>query len=201
MKFKKSKKFFALIVFCSSLACFAIVSFTKNPLSEIEKYGEKTRLSYKLPAVAVWLKNKGWQWASSEVSRIYHLFSPVVRLDLNGKSVTDNHLGHLKNLPHLRDLRLYSTQITDEGLAHLEGLLQLRDLRLNHTQVTDAGLVHLKGLTKLELLSLYGTQITDTGLVHVEGLTNLSVLFLGNTQVTDEGRQALLRAIPSLQVY
>jgi hypothetical protein len=91
------------------------------------------------------------------------LDSPVVRITLTGRPITDAQLARLQGFPTLRVLELGSTQITDAGLAHLQGLTSLQALDLSRTRVTDAGLVHLKGLSQLQTLNLTGTKVTANG--------------------------------------
>ena len=95
--------------------------------------------------------------------------NPVVAVFLEGTTITDAGLPHLKGLTKLQSLHLLITKVTDAGLIHLKGLTELHVLSLNSTQVTDAGLVHLKGLAKLQELRLNYTKVTDTGLVHLKG--------------------------------
>ena len=94
-----------------------------------------------------------------------------------------------------------NTKVTDAGLVHLKSVPHLQALYLDDTQVSDAGLVHLKGFPRLLELYLEGTQVTDAGLVHLKGLSRLRSLGLGDIQESDQGRQELLRAIPSLRIY
>src|SRR5262249_26206907 len=47
---------------------------------------------------------------------------PIVKVDLNGKPVTDKELKSLKELKGLQTLHLIQTQVTDMGLKELKGL-------------------------------------------------------------------------------
>jgi predicted negative regulator of RcsB-dependent stress response len=86
--------------------------------------------------------------------------------------------------------------INDAALAHLRGLAQLRWLSLTNTRITDAGLTHLRGLRELGSLELANTMVSDTGLAHLRGLTKLWYLDLNNTQVSDAGAKELKKALP-----
>ena len=90
--------------------------------------------------------------------------------------------------------------MTDAGLSHCKGLTRLRDFSLNYSQISDAGLAHLSGLTNLDRLSLWGTKVSDAGLVHLKGLTKLTSLNLYGTRVTEDGKKALQRALPCLEI-
>jgi Leucine-rich repeat (LRR) protein len=121
----------------------------------------------------------------------------VILVDLNGTTVTDAGLEHLKRLIQLQRLSLAFTKVTDAGLKHLNGLTQLQRLDLAFTKVSNAGLGHLEGLTELQSLNLSGTSVTDAGVGHLTGLTNLGTLDLGNTEVTDKGVEKLRQALPN----
>lgn len=77
---------------------------------------------------------------------------------VEGITVTDAGLEHLKELTQLTHLSLRHAEITDAGLEHLKGLSQLEDLDIQHTRVTDAGLKHLQGLKRLKWLHISGTR-------------------------------------------
>lgn len=111
---------------------------------------------------------------------------PVCYLHLDGTSITDAGLVHLRDLTRLSWIKLDDTRVTDAGLAHLEGLTRLDTLYLNNTRVTDAGLERLEKLTNLRCLELDNCQVTDGGLKHLKGLGRLEVLSLRGTGVTDE---------------
>lgn len=93
------------------------------------------------------------------------------------------------------------TRLTDRELEHLKGLPQLHELEIFSTGVTDAGLENLKGLSQLELLSLNYTQVSDTGLENLSGLSQLRELYLYGTKVTAEGVKKLQRALPKCKIY
>jgi hypothetical protein len=86
--------------------------------------------------------------------------------------------------------------INDAALAHLRGLAQLRWLSLTNTRISDAGLTHLRGLRELGSLELANTMVSDTGLAHLRGLTRLWYMDLNNTQVSDAGAKELKKALP-----
>ena len=112
-------------------------------------------------------------------------------LGLDGPSITDAGLEHLKGLTELESLYIASPHVTDAGLEHLKGLTELKRLEVLRPPVTDAGLEHLKGLTELKLLALGSRQFTDAGLQHLKGLTELESLYIGSPYVTDAGLEHL----------
>jgi hypothetical protein len=59
---------------------------------------------------------------------------------LNGSSVSDAGVEHLKELTGLKELRLDGTQVSDAGLAHLKELKGLTSLDVRKTRVTAKGL-------------------------------------------------------------
>lgn len=125
----------------------------------------------------------------------------VVRIDVAGNPrVTDDELGILDDMTHLKTLHIQRTQIGDSGLKHFEGLKHLSVLDLGYTQVSDTGLQHLKGLTDLSVLGLADTQVGDAGLQHLKGLTKLTNLDLSDTKVTSQGIAGLKKALPGCEI-
>ncbi len=78
---------------------------------------------------------------------------PVVYVDLNYRTVTDEGLKELRAFKGLRTLCLGFTQVTDVGLKELRGAKGLRVVYLNNTPVTEAGIADLqKALPRLEII-------------------------------------------------
>lgn len=127
-------------------------------------------------------------------------FSALRWLALTGTDVQDADIVHVAQLKSLEILSLSSTALTDRGLECVEGLTGLNDLDLTRTAVGDAGLAHLKNLKHLENLALDSTGVTDAGLVHLKELKSLRRLSVSNTQVTPAGLEALVVALPKLEV-
>ncbi len=118
------------------------------------------------------------------------------------RAFSDAGLADLKDLNHLRKLRIHGTKVTDEGMRHLKGMAKLEELMLSDTRVTDKGLSNLKGLKNLkeiDLGTLYGqADITDAGLAELS-LGNLNRLQINGTKITDAGL-ALLKDSKNLSV-
>src|SRR5262249_46579968 len=112
---------------------------------------------------------------------------PVLKVNLEGKEVTDSQLEPLKGLSRLQTLSLARTGMSDAGLAILEYLPSLQRLDLAGTRVSDAGLKHLRKLTQLRDLDLGLTDTTSAGLSYLEGLEQLQRLDLRWTGVDDTG--------------
>lgn len=128
-------------------------------------------------------------------------FSDVAVVNLSTEVVGDKMIDdHLKTLPSLEGVGLFSTRVTDAGIAHLKGLTNLKNLNLYNTPVTDAGVEHLKGLMRLEQLDLSSTQVTDKGLIHLEGLDRLKLLVLDDIHVTEGGISKLQKALPKCEI-
>jgi len=67
--------------------------------------------------------------------------------------------------------------LTDAGLIHLRGMQKLQFLYLSRTAVTDAGLKHLYELTGLKELRLADTQVTDAGVAELQrALPNVTII-------------------------
>jgi hypothetical protein len=115
------------------------------------------------------------------------------RLYLNGTSVDDTGLWHLRGLHDLRVLELSETQVGDSGVRHLAGLGRLEKLLLYQTSVGDAVGIALKGMKRLEMLHLGRTAVGDAALEPIGGLERLRELALQHTRVTDAGLVHLAR--------
>ena len=58
---------------------------------------------------------------------------------------------------------LDGSSITDDGLAHLKQFPNAVVLHLDNTRVSDSGLPHLKSLRSLEYIDLRGSDVTSSG--------------------------------------
>ncbi len=106
------------------------------------------------------------------------------------KGVTDDGLIHLKDLHGLQELFLDGTSITDAGLKTIGSITSLRRLIINDNEkITDAGMACLEGLINLEYLSIWGTKITDVGIVHLKDMKKLKLLY---AQVVSDEQVRLL---------
>lgn len=106
----------------------------------------------------------------------------------------DEDLAHLKRVPHLQSLTIFSMRVTDVGLSHLSEMSQLRSLELYHAlasmPITDSGLRHLRELTELRSLTLGISNVTDKGLEAIASLKHLEFLELTpftRAEITDDG--------------
>ena len=120
-------------------------------------------------------------------------------LTLDGTSITDDGLVHLKGFTNLRCLSMGSVHVTDGGLHHLKVLPQLEQLNLAGTQVTDAGLKELETHSNLCTLELEGTQVRGPGLDHLAHLENITCFDLSRTPIKDAGI-AHIASLSNLQV-
>ncbi|QDT47788.1 hypothetical protein [Symmachiella dynata] len=115
------------------------------------------------------------------------LFERVVRVELNGPRIGDEHLQQLQLFEHLQNLSLAQTRISDEGLAHLRELPKLEGLNLRLTQITNAGLRQLQELTNLTYLVLDATRVSDAGLAFLSDMPRLQFLSLRSTLISQAG--------------
>jgi hypothetical protein len=93
------------------------------------------------------------------------ILGQIRSLELVDCPITNNWLK--ENLRGATTLRILSiigrVQITDQGLGHLKDLKKLEALDRARTPITDAGLEHLIGLTSLRKLNVSGTGVTEEG--------------------------------------
>ena len=104
---------------------------------------------------------------------------------LTRRTVTDEDLKCLSDLPHLEQLLVFSAPITDAGLAHLRYPERLRVVMLDYTEIGDGFVRRLKGADRLESLCLDHTKVTDDALAQLTNLTKLQVLRLRGTDTGD----------------
>ena len=95
---------------------------------------------------------------------------------------------------HITWLNLGNKSITDDMLKVIGQLPNLTRLRLEKNEITDEGIVHLKNLAHLESLNLYATRITDKALEILKGLPELKHVYLWQTTTSREGIEGLLKA-------
>jgi hypothetical protein len=106
----------------------------------------------------------------------------------------------LGDLPQLKFLAINGATVTDSTLEHIKGLTQLKTLVLLQTQVTDDGLLKLSTLTHLKDLTLFYDKITDAGLQHLNDLPSLEHLTVDGDNITVGGVEQLKLAMPTLKV-
>jgi len=185
--------FLALLAILSALTAWEGLRMYRQQVAirEIERLGGKIGSE---PDCPKWLQ----PWLATEQLR---LFDRVVEVGLGNAKASDETMGHLGCLRHLKTLYLDGTQITDTGLACIRSSTELEDLILDRTQITDAGVAQLQGLRALEKLSLSETRITDAGLAHLKSLARLKLVHLARTQVSDAGVADLRQHLPNASVW
>lgn len=117
----------------------------------------------------------------------------VERLVLAFQPITDEGLGHLRNLRSLRYLNLAGTKFTDIGLSKLTGHSNIEDLVMEGTDVSDVGLQYVGQLRQLREVAMSGTKITGAGLKHLGELTHLESLGLSGNPIRSDDLRYLTR--------
>jgi Leucine-rich repeat (LRR) protein len=95
----------------------------------------------------------------------------ITSLDLSeNRNITDSGIARLKNLPHLRELKLSSCDITFKAIDHLAELPNLKSLDLSYcNRIHDSSIKGLNALSQLEYLDLQACmQITRAGIKRLE---------------------------------
>ncbi len=118
-----------------------------------------------------------------------------------GKSVTNEGISHLANLPTLSSLYAQSSNCTDAALAKLCELRELRVLGVQGFRITDEGCKHLLNLPSLEKLYLLYTPLSDDALKHLESIATLKELDVRETGVTEAGARRLQTKLPDLVIH
>ena len=101
---------------------------------------------------------------------------------------------------HVTYLSLATLELTEEDYAAVGQFGNLFKLHLENTNVRDTDLVHLAKLEHLYYLNLFGTDISDSGIEHLKGLKSLTKLYAWQTRVTQAGADALIAALPDVQI-
>src|ERR1022692_1152772 len=120
-------------------------------------------------------------------------------LTLRETEITDAGVKEISKM-ELQTLVLQGSKITDAGLKEISKIEPLFLLDLSNSEITDAGLQHVKKMKGLTGLALVGTKITDAGLLELAPLTNLRRLRVSGVKITEDGKHALIRLLPNLQI-
>ncbi len=111
---------------------------------------------------------------------------------LEGTTISDKGLEHLKGMPTLRHISLYGCKnITDNGVAALRECRQLDRISLSETPITDAAFEGAFSWPDLYHLDVKTTQFSDVGLAHLAKNHLLNRLEVDATKITDKGLDAL----------
>jgi Leucine-rich repeat (LRR) protein len=95
----------------------------------------------------------------------------ITSLDLSeNRNITDSGIARLKNLSHLRELKLSSCDITYKAIDHLAELPNLKSLDLSYcNRIHDSSIKGLNALSQLEYLDLQACmQVTRAGIKRLE---------------------------------
>jgi hypothetical protein len=121
-----------------------------------------------------------------------------VRLDRGSK---DGDLAWLKAFPQLKKLELNGSSVDNLGLLHLKSLKNLEYLDCSGTNVTGGELDDITGLTNLKELHLNNlTLLREEYLEPLKKLPNLQVLSVRNCPFKPTGR-SVKAVLPNLKIY
>lgn len=129
-------------------------------------------------------------------------FAVPLHVDFTGvKTLRDDDIRIVTNLPELEMLSLAYTPLTDSGLAIAGGMPRLKALGLDGTSITPEGLRSIANATKtLEELTISNTVLADEVIPILESLPRLRYVDISNTRMTANGITALRQRRPELQV-
>jgi hypothetical protein len=142
--------------------------------------------------------NPAIRWLRERLGHDYT--SPVTSINLAGKSLKENDLQFLSQLPGLQALWLQQTNVSDAEIKALLANSRLEELSLQDTRISDEALADISRLPRLEFLYLGGTSVTDAGLTHLASVSTMKLLKLNDTRVTPEGVNKLRQALPGAQI-
>ena len=135
------------------------------------------------------------------VCEVMSSLAGVEAVTLNRVRGADIAVGQMKDMPDLRELRLWGEGTTDDLLNRVADLRQLKRLRVQETEITTDGFQQLSSLVGLTSLSISGSNVTDDALRHVGRLTSLEELVLWDTTIQDLSPLAKLTSLKSLHLW
>lgn len=114
----------------------------------------------------------------------------VIRLDVNGTSITGVGLKYVTHLP-LQILQMSQTGVSD--LHYLSSIKSLENIELNRTLIKTRHLRSLVGLPNLKVLKIDENSLNDDCIDEVVRMPNLEILSIGhNAGITDDGVNKLM---------
>lgn len=144
----------------------------------------------------------------SDLDEILELCDNVSDLTIGSSFLTDNHLQHIAQTSHLRNLRRLKVDfaqslITSIGIQAISGLSQLTHLSLSGISILDnTAMSYLKNMNNLTSFTLYNyPDFMGWGLRHIDpaalidtisGMPDLQELVIPGTRINDEQLKKLL---------
>lgn len=123
---------------------------------------------------------------------------PVIGASLSHLPATDLDVARLADrFPGLEWLHLQNTKVTDDCLGSVRRLHHLKMVVLSQTSISDQALRQLAGLHDLEQLELCRTQISDEGIAVLGRLPSLRILDLSETKVSRRAVRKLRTRLPN----
>ncbi|HEY2411169.1 MAG TPA: hypothetical protein VGI40_02945, partial [Pirellulaceae bacterium] len=119
------------------------------------------------------------------------------------KSIVDDDVARLPDLPRLKYVIVDGPGITDHGIEHLLRVRKLRGLNLSETSVSADGLRRLRDAAELEELCLYGAGTTDEQLANIDQLAQLKFLQLVRAKTSSDALLPIsrLQKLETLLLY
>lgn len=103
----------------------------------------------------------------------------VIRLDMGGNGITDEHLKSISELTNLRQLKLPDNPITDKGTAYLEKLTFLNSINLYKTNISKLSLSQFSEMPNLKRVYAWQTLITESDVISFNTLDANPQIILG----------------------
>ena len=143
-------------------------------------------------------------------------FVSLESLWIEGGAINDRCLASVRDLQHLRELRVVGVDLDDPGLLQFGDLSKIKVLSFSNNRVSSAGLqssnlqsakeIYLANTlvgpdltflssasSELSILDLRNTGVTDASMQQIASFPQLEVLVLSGTAVSDAGVRELLR--------
>jgi hypothetical protein len=146
------------------------------------------------------IQSNGKQITDAQLPKIA-VISQDINLDLTSCPITNDGLSSLAGKNNIRCLSLAKTAVNDDGMKHLRGM-NLQSLDLSATKITDAGLATLGEceFPRLKEITLEHTSITNAGLMHLANFKHLEWVTTAGTKVTRDGIRHLKAKLPEATI-
>jgi hypothetical protein len=113
------------------------------------------------------------------------------KLSLANCAVTNAGMQQVGKLTSLEELNLTLTAISDDGLGQLSELIHLRVLGLASSQCTGSGFAKLGKLKHLENVNFHYTPLNDEGLRAISAVGVTGRLWFAHSKFTNDGAKSL----------
>lgn len=124
------------------------------------------------------------------------------RLSVYAKNLTAAAYAAVKDMTRLEELQLggFSSHVGDAQLANMKNLVHLKELKLDGNDLTDAGMANIKDMADVRKLWLEAPKVTKTGAANLAGLKSLEELTVMKCPGLDDDGLSVMKDLKKLKV-